>query len=487
MAQRTASGRPRPGACLIGVVRGRLITTSGGVDVLDTPRGCALRPVRSHRRTTRGDCRPHRDAPLSGVRGPESRSRTRLRGRRRGDRTAVERRPGLPVTDRGWMSTTTASASRSTTTARVSRSSARRAQTRSAAAECGSSIRSRRRGARSRDRRASASGPRCRSPARLQRTWTAAAAATDSGQPGERAGQRTDGLRRAVAITLTGAVNVAQGGTRALPRTGRRPAGPGRPLLGKIGAPDRSSYVTAKWAVHGLARTLQVEARERTCVEIRLVSPAASTSVLQLLSVEAETSLPGSRTHARTSVGGARRSGVMRVQCRGLEGGAARLGYQTLGAGRLSEQQVPRHPCLRCWSQKQTTRPGPTPQRVRGGTPSGPEVSLLGGERDPRETGRQVWTVIRREGSRWAPTVPCLRGRSARGPTAQARWKPLHGARPLQVEGSPPHLESDGGAAQLLREAGRRRRMPAGSTGRVPQAPPSAAPSMTSRRSGRCR
>jgi hypothetical protein len=206
----------------------------------------------------------------------------------------------------------------------------------------------------------------------------------------------------------------------------------------------------------------------------------------QLLSVEVETSLSGSRTHARTSVGGARRSGVMRIRCRGLEGGAARLGYQTLGAGRLSEQQVPRHPCAVLVSEADDP-PRSNPPRVRGGTPSGPEVSLLGGERDPRETGRQGRTVIRREGSRWAPTVPCLRGRSARGLTAQARWKPLHGARPLQVEGSPPHLGSDGGAAQLLREAGRRRRMPAGSTGRVPRAPPSAAPSMTLRRSGRCR
>ena len=187
MAQRTASGRPRPVACLIGVVRGRLITTSGGVDVLDTPRGCALRPVRSHRRTTRGDCRPHRDAPLSGVRGPESRSRTRLRGRRRGDRTAVERRPGLPVTDRGWMSTTTASASRSTTTVPVSRSSVSRAHTRSAAADCASSTRSRRRGAQSRDRRASASGPRCRSSARPPRTWTAPTAVADVLAAGSRA------------------------------------------------------------------------------------------------------------------------------------------------------------------------------------------------------------------------------------------------------------------------------------------------------------
>ena len=44
-------------------------------------------------------------------------------------------------------------------------------------------------------------------------------------------------------------------------------------LLGKISTPWMSSYVTAKWGVHGLVRTLQVEARSTPGIHISLVSP----------------------------------------------------------------------------------------------------------------------------------------------------------------------------------------------------------------------
>jgi len=44
-------------------------------------------------------------------------------------------------------------------------------------------------------------------------------------------------------------------------------------LLGKIATPYMSSYVTAKWAVHGLVRTLQIEARSTPGISISLVSP----------------------------------------------------------------------------------------------------------------------------------------------------------------------------------------------------------------------
>lgn len=46
-------------------------------------------------------------------------------------------------------------------------------------------------------------------------------------------------------------------------------------LLGKIATPYMSTYITAKWAVHGLVRTLQIEARETPGIEISLVSPGA--------------------------------------------------------------------------------------------------------------------------------------------------------------------------------------------------------------------
>ncbi len=44
-------------------------------------------------------------------------------------------------------------------------------------------------------------------------------------------------------------------------------------LLGKIATPYMSSYITAKWAVHGLVRTLQIEARSTPGISISLVSP----------------------------------------------------------------------------------------------------------------------------------------------------------------------------------------------------------------------
>ena len=44
-------------------------------------------------------------------------------------------------------------------------------------------------------------------------------------------------------------------------------------VLGKICTPTMSSYVTSKWAVHGLARTLQIEARRIPGVDVTLVTP----------------------------------------------------------------------------------------------------------------------------------------------------------------------------------------------------------------------
>ena len=44
-------------------------------------------------------------------------------------------------------------------------------------------------------------------------------------------------------------------------------------VLGQITAPRMGSYATSKWAVHGLARTLQQEARKTPGVHVALVSP----------------------------------------------------------------------------------------------------------------------------------------------------------------------------------------------------------------------
>jgi short-subunit dehydrogenase len=44
-------------------------------------------------------------------------------------------------------------------------------------------------------------------------------------------------------------------------------------VLSKIAAPYMSPYGTSKWAIQGLVRTLQIEARERPGVHVSLVSP----------------------------------------------------------------------------------------------------------------------------------------------------------------------------------------------------------------------
>lgn len=76
-----------------------------------------------------------------------------------------------------------------------------------------------------------------------------------------------------IAINLLGTANVARaafesfaaGGGGHLVLTGS--------LLGKIATPWMSAYVTGKWGVHGLARTLRIEARTMPGVEVSLVSP----------------------------------------------------------------------------------------------------------------------------------------------------------------------------------------------------------------------
>ncbi|MEO5743755.1 MAG: SDR family NAD(P)-dependent oxidoreductase [Terracoccus sp.] len=79
---------------------------------------------------------------------------------------------------------------------------------------------------------------------------------------------------QAVKTTLLGTANVArsalevfghQGGRGSLVVIGS--------LLGKIATPYMSSYVTAKWGVHGLVRTLQIEARSTPGIRISLISP----------------------------------------------------------------------------------------------------------------------------------------------------------------------------------------------------------------------
>jgi NAD(P)-dependent dehydrogenase (short-subunit alcohol dehydrogenase family) len=78
---------------------------------------------------------------------------------------------------------------------------------------------------------------------------------------------------RVVDIGIRGTTNVARESLRVF-----EPAAHGSlviigSVLGQITAPRMGSYATSKWAVHGLARTLQQEARRTPGVHVALVSP----------------------------------------------------------------------------------------------------------------------------------------------------------------------------------------------------------------------
>jgi NAD(P)-dependent dehydrogenase (short-subunit alcohol dehydrogenase family) len=76
-----------------------------------------------------------------------------------------------------------------------------------------------------------------------------------------------------VTTTITGAANVARSTLRLFREQGGGQLVVVGSLLGKIVTPYLSSYVTAKWGLHGLVRTLQVEARETRGIGISLISP----------------------------------------------------------------------------------------------------------------------------------------------------------------------------------------------------------------------
>jgi NAD(P)-dependent dehydrogenase (short-subunit alcohol dehydrogenase family) len=77
---------------------------------------------------------------------------------------------------------------------------------------------------------------------------------------------------QALATTLGGTANVARCSLEAFAEGGGRLVVVGS-LLGKISTPFMSSYVTAKWGVHGLVRTLQIESRTTPHIDISLVWP----------------------------------------------------------------------------------------------------------------------------------------------------------------------------------------------------------------------
>jgi NAD(P)-dependent dehydrogenase (short-subunit alcohol dehydrogenase family) len=77
----------------------------------------------------------------------------------------------------------------------------------------------------------------------------------------------------ALSTTLTGTANVARSALTAFRASGGGSLVVLGSLLGKISTPYMSSYVTAKWGVHGLVRTIQIEARSTPGIDVSLVWP----------------------------------------------------------------------------------------------------------------------------------------------------------------------------------------------------------------------
>jgi NAD(P)-dependent dehydrogenase (short-subunit alcohol dehydrogenase family) len=78
---------------------------------------------------------------------------------------------------------------------------------------------------------------------------------------------------RAVDISVHGTINVARESLRVFERAGRGSLVVIGSVLGQVTAPEMGAYVTGKWAVHGLVRVLQQEARRTPGVHVGLISP----------------------------------------------------------------------------------------------------------------------------------------------------------------------------------------------------------------------
>ena len=80
----------------------------------------------------------------------------------------------------------------------------------------------------------------------------------------------------AITTNLLGTANIARAALRHFgQRSGRGDLVLLGSLLGKIAVPLMSTYVTGKWGVQGLARMLQIEARQTPNVHVSLVTPGS--------------------------------------------------------------------------------------------------------------------------------------------------------------------------------------------------------------------
>jgi NAD(P)-dependent dehydrogenase (short-subunit alcohol dehydrogenase family) len=92
-----------------------------------------------------------------------------------------------------------------------------------------------------------------------------------------------DVFDRIQTTNITGTANVARSTLRVAADQGHGHLVVLGSVLGKMAAPLLSSYSTSKWAVHGLVRALQIEARSLPGVDISLVSPGGVDTPIYLL------------------------------------------------------------------------------------------------------------------------------------------------------------------------------------------------------------
>lgn len=82
-----------------------------------------------------------------------------------------------------------------------------------------------------------------------------------------------DVFDRTLATNVTGTANVAREALLTFQTQGGGSLVVLGSVLSKMAAPFMSPYGTSKWAVQGLVRTLQIEARQMPGIEVSLVSP----------------------------------------------------------------------------------------------------------------------------------------------------------------------------------------------------------------------
>lgn len=92
-----------------------------------------------------------------------------------------------------------------------------------------------------------------------------------------------DVFDRVLATNISGTANVARGALRVFDEQESGSLVVVGSVVGKVSVPYMSTYAASKWAIHGLVRTLQIEARRSRDVHVSLVSPGSVDTPIYVL------------------------------------------------------------------------------------------------------------------------------------------------------------------------------------------------------------